>query len=238
MQLVLSVLGLGFIIGLRHAFEADHAAAVASLATKSPSAAHTVKQGLTWGLGHTVTLLLFGSLVFLLEVAVPQRLAQWLELGVGIMLLGLGCDVIWKLIKGRVHFHIHEHAPKVRHFHAHSHKGEPSRHPFNHEDTHLNPFPYRALLVGFMHGMAGSAALILLTLQQSISPLMGLLYIVIFGLGSMAGMALLSVVIAIPLRYSARSLLWIHNGLQGCIGSGTIVLGLFVIHHTGSPLLN
>ena len=235
---MLSILGLGFLIGLRHALEADHAAAVATLATRSQSVAHTVKQGLTWGLGHTLTLLLFGSLVFLLEVAVPERLAHWLEFGVGVMLLGLGMDVIWKLIKGRVYFHLHEHPHQVRHFHAYSHKGASREHSSQHEHTHLTPFPYRALLVGFMHGMAGSAALILLTLQQSISPLMGLLYIIIFGLGSMAGMAMLSVVIAIPLRYSARFVTWVHHGLQGCIGMATIALGLLVLHHTGLSLLN
>ena len=235
---MLSLLGLGFLIGIRHALEADHAAAVATLATRSQSVAHTVKQGLTWGLGHSLTLLLFGSIVFLLEIAVPERLAHWLELGVGIMLLGLGLDVIWKLFKGRVHFHVHEHPHHGRHFHAHSHAGEPERQAFNHEHTHRQTFPYRAMFIGFMHGMAGSAALILLTLQQSISPLMGLLYIVIFGLGSMAGMALLSVVIAIPLRYSARTVTWFHHGLQGCIGMATIALGLWVIHSSGSSLMS
>lgn len=84
---MVSLLGLGFLVGMRHAIEADHAAAVATLATKNHSVANTLKQGLTWGLGHTITLLLFGSMVFLLEAAVPEQLANWLELGVGVMLI-------------------------------------------------------------------------------------------------------------------------------------------------------
>ena len=235
---MLSVLGLGFLIGIRHAFEADHAAAVATLATKSHSLANTVKQGLIWGLGHSLTLLLFGSVVFLLEVSVPERLANWLEWGVGIMLIGLGVDVVWKLIKGRIHVHIHEHPNEGPHIHAHGHLREEEDDHAEHEHLHAKGFPYRALFVGFMHGMAGSAALILLTLHETISPLVGILYILLFGLGSMVGMATLSVVIAIPLRYSARSLTWVHHSLQGGIGTLTIALGLFLVHQTSSSLFN
>ena len=89
-----------------------------------------------------------------------------------------------------------------------------------------------------MHGMAGSAALILLTLQQTVTPLQGITYIATFGLGSIVGMATLSVVIAIPLRYSSRSINWLHNGLQGSIGAITIALGLMLIYTTGSFLLS
>ena len=88
-------------------------------------------------------------------------------------------------------------------------------------------------MIGFMHGMAGSAALILLTLQQTISPLMGVIYIAMFGLGSMAGMATLSMLIALPLRYSSCSLTWLHNGLQGSIGLATIILGAVLCYTSG-----
>ncbi len=230
---MLSLLGLGFLIGMRHALEADHAAAVATLATKSQTVAATVKQGLIWGLGHTITLLLFGSIVLLLETVVPERLAHWLELAVGVMLLGLGLDVLRKMTKERIHFHAHQHSNQPPHFHAHSHVKGADHKDANHDHAHSKAFPYRALFIGFMHGMAGSAALILLTLQQAVSPLLGILYIIIFGLGSMAGMAVLSIIIAIPLRFSAQSATWLHNGLQGCVGSMTVILGAFVIYSTG-----
>lgn len=235
---MVSVLGLGFLVGMRHAIEADHAAAVATLATENHSVANTLKQGLTWGLGHTITLLLFGSMVFLLEAAVPEQLATWLELAVGVMLVGLGSDVLRKIIQGRIHIHVHQHPHQPPHVHSHSHRGEINHQTMDHHHSHSTAFPYRALFVGLMHGMAGSAALILLTLQQTVSPLQGIIYIATFGLGSMLGMATLSMVIAIPLRYSSRSISWLHNGLQVSIGAITIVLGLMLIYMTGSSLLS
>lgn len=233
-----TLFGFGFLIGMRHAFEADHAAAVATLATKSQSMAHTIKQGMVWGLGHTLTLVLFSSLLFLLEGIVPEQLAQGLEFLVGCMLVGLGIDVLRKMIKERIHFHVHQHPNQSPHFHAHSHRGESAHPASTHHHVHSQGFPYRALLIGFMHGMAGSASLIILTLQTTLSPLTGFIYIVIFGLGSIAGMAALSFVIAIPLHYSARSFTWLHNGLQGCVGVITIILGATVLLQTGSILFN
>ena len=85
-----------------------------------------------------------------------------------------------------------------------------------------------------MHGMAGSAALILLTLQTVSSPVLGLLYIALFGVGSLAGMAVLSVVIAVPLRWSAHGLTWLHNGLHAAVGVTTIALGATLIYEVGN----
>ena len=235
---MLTLLGFGFLVGMRHAFEADHAAAVATLATKSQSITHTIQQGMVWGIGHTLTLALFSSLIFFLEGVVPEHFAQGLEFLVGCMLVGLGIDVLRKIIKERIHFHIHQHQNQGPHFHAHSHKGEAVHTPSTHHHVHPQGFPYRALMVGFMHGMAGSAALIILTLQTTLSPLTGLIYIAVFGLGSIAGMAVLSCVIAIPLHYSARSFTWLHNGLQGCVGVITIILGATMLFQTGALLLN
>ena len=235
---MLMLLGFGFLVGMRHAFEADHAAAVATLTTSSRSISHTVRQGIVWGVGHTLTLLLFSSVVLLGGAIIPERLAQGLEFLVGCMLVGLGIDVLRKMIKERIHFHVHQHVDQAPHFHAHSHKGESKHTSSTHDHAHPQGFPFRALLVGFMHGMAGSAALIILTLQTQISPLTGLLYVGIFGLGSIAGMAALSLVIALPLRYATPSLTWFHNGLQGCIGAMTVILGATIIYSTGGFLIN
>lgn len=234
---MLNLLGLGFLIGMRHAFEADHAAAVATLATKSPSIAHTVKQGVVWGIGHSLTLLGFCSMVFLMEAVIPEYLAHGLELAVGIMLVGLGLDVWRKLVKERMHFHFHQHESQTPHFHIHSHLGDVEHSYSTHQHSHQEGFPFRALLVGFMHGMAGSAALILLTLHTTLSPMMGFVYIVLFGLGSIVGMAVLSLVIALPLRYSVRSLTWLHQVLQGTIGGATIILGVTLIYTMGPKFL-
>lgn len=231
---MLSILGLGFLMGMRHACEADHAAAVASLATRSGSIAQTVKQGMVWGLGHTLTLLMFSSLVLMLGTIIPERFAQGLELMVGLMLVGLGIDVFRRMRKNRIHFHVHQHPDLPPHFHAHTHT-EPT-HPANTSHDHTHGFPYRALLVGLMHGMAGSAALILLTLNTTLSASQAILYILLFGLGSTLGMGLLSVIMAIPFWYSAQSLTWLHNGLQACVGVMTTILGVLMAFSSGSFL--
>ena len=234
----LSLLFLGFVIGMRHAVEADHVAAVSSLGTRAGTVAETVRQGAAWGLGHTITLFLFGSVVILMDAAMPARLAGILECLVGLMLVALGVDVIVRLIRERVHFHLHHHADGTAHFHAHSHAGEREHRAAGHEHEHRQGLPIRALLIGLMHGMAGSAALILLTLHTVASPWTGLLYIALFGLGSMLGMALLSAVIAIPLRYSARGMTGLHQGLQGVVGLLTLTLGARLVYVTAiGPLL-
>ncbi len=231
---MLSILGLGFLMGMRHACEADHAAAVASLATRSGSIAQTIKQGMVWGLGHTLTLLIFSSLVLMLGTIIPERFAQGLELMVGMMLVGLGIDVFRRMRKNRMHFHIHQHPERPPHFHAHGHT-EPA-HPDNTSHDHSHGFPYRALLVGLMHGMAGSAALILLTLNTTLSASQAIIYILLFGVGSTIGMGLLSLIMAIPFWYSARSLTWLHNGLQASVGVITTILGILVTLASGSLL--
>jgi ABC-type nickel/cobalt efflux system permease component RcnA len=230
----LTLLSLGFLIGMQHALETDHLAAVASLATRGHTMGDAIRQGATWGIGHTLTLLFFGSLVLFLDTVIPRTLAAVLEFMVGLMLLGLGIDVLRRLLRDRIHFHRHVHADGTVHLHAHSHSGD-CGHPTVHRHDHrrLHPFSLRALLVGMMHGMAGSAALIVLTLQAVRTPLSGIAYIALFGIGSIAGMALLSVIIAVPLRYTAHSLTRIHDGLQATVGIVTVVIGSVIVYDVG-----
>ena len=223
------ILLLGFLIGMSHALEADHIAAVASLSTRSRSARQTLLQGAFWGAGHTLTLLLVGLTVLLLDTLVPPRFAQGLELAVGLMLVGLGADVLWRLVRDRVHFHLHHHGA-VRHLHVHSHRGglEHASDPHRHE--HPRAPGLRALLVGMMHGLAGSAALIVLALESAESLAQGLVYILLFGLGSMAGMVLLAGAVSIPLRLSASLLTRAHNGLQALVGLATLGIGAALLY--------
>ena len=229
----LSILVIGFLLGLRHATDADHLAAVATLATRQNSLAQTMKQGVAWGIGHTLTLMLFGGVVLALGTAIPERMAQALELGVGLMLVVLGADVLRRLLRRRIHFHLHSHDNGIAHVHAHSHSGEGAHKVSPHRHAHREKPPLRALAIGIMHGMAGSAALVLLSLGAVQSPALGLLYIALFGIGSIAGMALLSVAIAIPLRLSAGHLAWLHNSMTALIGGATCALGAFMVYHIG-----
>lgn len=220
-----SLLLFGFLLGMRHTLEADHLAAVASLTSNASSKKQALMQGAVWGIGHTITLFIFGSAALLLDRVISMQLATSLEFIVGIMLCVLGADVIYRLYKGRVHFHNHRHENDEVHFHAHSHSSDGKHDEAAHEHTHVEGFPKRPLFVGAIHGLAGSAALIVLTLQSVESIATGLWYIALFGVGSIVGMASLSFVVAIPLRHSAKGLTRLHSGLQLMIGSATIFIG-------------
>jgi hypothetical protein len=222
------ILGLGFLLGMQHALEADHIAAVSSIAARRTHVADIVKHGLTWGLGHTLTLFVFAGAAILLGRAIPENFARPLETAVGIMLVGLGAHVLWRLWRDRVHFHRHGHGDGTVHIHAHSHAGEITPHLRN-LHAHEHGFRWRTLLVGLMHGMAGSAALLVLTVSQASSPAVGLGYVALFGVGSMIGMGALSTLIAVPLAVSARSLTWANRVLQGAVGLVTVAIGVTTI---------
>jgi ABC-type nickel/cobalt efflux system permease component RcnA len=234
---IASVLLLGLILGMRHALDADHLAAVATLATRSRSIGQTVLQGVAWGAGHTLTLLLFGGAVLVLGLVLPEKAARALELAVGVMLIGLGADLLYRLWRERVHFHLHRHEDSNPHFHAHAHAPDEIAHdPERHDHDHVRTFPLRALLVGMVHGMAGSAALILLSLEALRSPAWGVLYIAVFGLGSIVGMGLLSAAIAVPLRVTSKRLTRSYNGITALVGLATVVLGCYVVFESASGM--
>jgi len=226
------VLGLGFLLGMQHALEADHIAAVSSIAARRSGIGDIVKHGLTWGLGHTLTLFAFAGAAILLGHAIPAQFAQPVEAAVGVMLVGLGAHVLWRLWRDRVHFHKHSHDDGTVHIHAHSHAGETVTHlraAHAHAHAHAHGFRWRTLLVGLMHGMAGSAALLVLAVSQASSPAAGLGYVALFGIGSMVGMGALSMVIAVPLAVSARWLTWANRGLQGAVGVVAIAIGVMTV---------
>jgi len=230
---------LGLLIGMRHALEADHVAAVVSLTRQKHTLSYTIKQGAVWGIGHTITLFIFGSIVIFIDTAIPEHLASRLEIAVGVMLIILGADVLRRVIKEKIHFHSHQHTDGDIHFHAHSHSGEKlSQHnQLKHEHQHQENFPFRALFVGLMHGMAGSAAIIILTIDLGTSPLQGLFFILLFGIGSIAGMAILSVAITMPIRLLSSQLTLAHNAFQVLIGIITISLGVVVIYQNSATIL-
>jgi hypothetical protein len=204
-----SVLTIGFALGLKHATETDHLTAVATLATKQWSPRQIVRQGIAWGLGHSFTLLGVGCLVFAMGQAIPAWLAQALECAVGAMLIVLGADVVRRVLGNR---------RTLIPMSAHEHKSGP---------------PLRALLVGMVHGMAGSAALIVLSLGAMQSRGKALLYIITFGIGSTAGMAVLSAAMAGPLRFSAK---WLGGGYQvlmAVVGAFSCALGATIVYRIG-----
>ena len=235
-----AIILLGLLLGMQHALEADHLAAVASLAAESRSKRRIIRHGVVWGLGHMATLCVFAGAVLVSRSMVGPALAHWLEVAVGVMLMALGGNVIYRLIRERVHIHIHRHADGAVHVHAHAHanetqsRGQLPHGQFPHRETphdhvHRPGFPVRSLLVGMMHGLAGSAVLVVLAATTLRSPLEGVGTVLVFGLGSVLGMALLSAVIAVPLSFTARRLTWAHRAIRGATGVVSIVLGGVIV---------
>jgi hypothetical protein len=231
---------LGFLLGLQHALEADHLMAMATLASGGGTLGAVARRGMVWGLGHTATLLAVGGTALLLGQLVPQQLATLLEFGVGAMLLLLGADVLRRLRSQGVHLHPHAHVadrlaapPPHVHLHAHPHGVGVDHAQSPHLHPHPSPFPLRALCVGMMHGMAGSAAIVVLTLHTVRSPVEGLLYILVFGAGSIIGMGLLGTAIGLPLGWSARAAANAARGLNALVGCGSAGLGIWVMYSTG-----
>src|SRR3569833_3187884 len=159
---MLAILSMGILLGLQHALEADHIAAVSCIAARRSEVRDIVKHGVTWGLGHTLTLFAFAGAALLAGQVISEAISHRLETAVGLMLVGLGLHLLWRLWHDRVHFHRHRHDDGTAHLHAHSHAGEQIAHG-RAPHAHAHGFRWRTLLVGLMHGMAGSAALLVLT---------------------------------------------------------------------------
>lgn len=229
---VFYILLAGFLLGLRHALDADHLAAMAALVTRSRSTGDSIRTGIAWGIGHTVTLFAVCGLILAFGVSFPDRIAGALEFLVGIMLVGLGADVLRRLIRERMHVHGHKHAQEKFHIHFHSHKGATEHNAAAHEHDHVSVLPRRALAIGLMHGLAGSAALLLIAVADQGSTVAALVYVVLFGMGSMIGMGLLSFIIALPMMSAARAGNLSFKGLNAIIGTGTAALGVFLMYDT------
>lgn len=227
----LSLIALGFLAGMGHALEPDHLAAVGAMATGRKSRRSLVLRGAAWGLGHTLTLLAICSAVILLGMVLTGQTAALLESAVGFMLILLGADVLWRMRKARVHFHLHEHFDGERHFHAHSHLGEQAPHDASrHEHSHPHRFPLKALAVGLVHGAAGSAGLLTLTVASVGDPMLAVVYVLLFGIGSIAGMSALSFIASWPLGYAERFAKRLHRALNVSLALFAFGLGVHSIY--------
>ncbi len=225
-----AVLALGFFLGLKHAVEADHLAAVSTIVSERKSLWSSALVGGVWGLGHTISLVLAGIFVLLLNFEINENTERILEFGVGIMLLFLGLNIFRKIAKGgTLHFHSHEHGHH-EHVHPHIHGLEKKDEKNSHHGLKFSP---RALLIGMIHGLAGSAALMLLVVPTIHSRPLGLLYIIIFGVGSIGGMMLMSFLVGLPFHLTASRFNRFNNILQGAAGLVSIVIGLTIVYEKG-----
>jgi ABC-type nickel/cobalt efflux system permease component RcnA len=225
-----SALTFGLALGLRHAVEADHLAAVAAIASEKKGLIRSSLVGGLWGVGHTLSLFIMGLAVLLLRVQISERTEMILELLVAIMLIGLGANAILKLTRGgKVHAHAHEHG-NHSHAHLHMHDNEKEDGPRTHHALRLNARP---VLVGMMHGLAGSAALMLLVLSTIESPLVGLAYVLVFGIGSILGMSITSALLSLPVYFADGRFTGANLAFRMVAGIFSLGFGLLMIYQIG-----
>ena len=218
-----AILAFGFILGVKHALDVDHITAVSAMLSKSKSIFKASRTGILWGLGHTLTLLLAGILVLGFKLTISERLALSMELLVGVVLVVLGVPIIRSFIKKRIHLHTHTHGNNV-HFHMHSH---------SESDDHHHSHEYKSLFVGMIHGMAGSAALMLAVLTTTGSFLEGISYIFVFGLGSILGMFIFSGILSIPFILAERHYNRVSETIKLTAGVISVGLGTMIIWEIG-----
>jgi ABC-type nickel/cobalt efflux system permease component RcnA len=230
-----AVLGLGLIFGLKHATEADHIVAVSTIVSEHKNVLRSSLVGGLWGAGHTASLVLVGAVVLALRVAIPERVANWLEFGVAVMIIGLGFSAVIRALRKRKQVHVHRHAHDgLSHAHIHFHDQETQHDRSFHSHSHaVSRIGIKPLLVGAMHGLAGSAALTLLVLTQIDSAFVGLLYLAIFGIGSIVGMLIMSGLIGLPFALGSRLFSGVSYGMQTLAGILSICFGLWYAYETG-----
>ncbi len=224
----LTTLILGFTLGVKHALDADHVVAISTIVGENRHPLKAALVGTFWGIGHTATLFLVGLLVMIFKLSIPDQLALSMEFLVGIILVMLGVQTLWKYRRKKVHAHTHDHAGEKsvhRHFHAHAGDAEHRHHHLAHER--------KSLLVGMVHGLAGSAALMLLVLSTIRSPLEGAIYILVFGFGSILGMMLVSLLIGLPFALSAQRLASLNRAIRLIAGAVSVLLGITVMFEIG-----
>ncbi len=228
-ETLLAPLGLGMILGLRHALDPDHLVAVSTIVSEQKNLARSSLVGAFWGAGHTATLLLTGLAAMLLKVTIPDRVALGLEFCVAVMLVMLGGNLLRKLSRGRrIHLHSHAHDGET-HLHLHTHDGDAQAHTH----PHLLRSGFKPFVVGLVHGAAGSAALMLLVLTTIPSSLGAFLYILAFGVGSVAGMFVVSTAISLPLLLTVRRFAEFEAQVCGLAGAVSVGFGLFLAWQVG-----
>ncbi len=234
---MVSPLAFGFVLGLQHAFEPDHLAAMSSLIAGKTGVRRLTGHGIVWGLGHLLTLGVVGGFLLFGKMQLDNRVTGTLTLAVGAMLIALGLNVFYRLLRDRIHFHAHDHVDDSRHFHAHSHRAEVLPHARSpHDHDHARSL-LRPLAVGVMHGLAGSGAMAVLAAASADTTVTGLFFLLLFGSGYVIGMGAMSVFLAVPLTLTARSLTLANRCLQAGAGAFSLVIGTTVIFETAGQVL-
>ena len=202
-----SILALGFLLGMRHATDSDHVIATTTIVSQQRNIGSAALTGIFWGIGHSVTLLTVGGAIILFSVALPERVSRSLEFCVAFMLILLGLLNLGNFRRRLNEAQVNERGRR-RDFY----------------------FRLRPVLVGFVHGLAGSAAVALLILPVIRNPAWAAFYLLIFAVGTIAGMMLITAIIAVPITYLANRFQLFHRYVATAAGVLSFVFGLFLVH--------
>jgi high-affinity nickel-transport protein len=216
----LSIIALGFFLGMRHATDPDHVIAVSTIVSQQRNVARAALVGAFWGLGHTLTIFIVGAAIILFNLVIPVRIGLSMELAVAVMLIVLGLMNLASFLRamptasaptdqgGTIHSHAHRHGDYI---HSHPHSHSPETHSHQPDQTPLAPLDrllgqtplyqhLRPLVIGIVHGLAGSAAVALLVLTTIRNSRWAIAYLLVFGVGTIAGMMLITMSIATTFR--------------------------------------
>ena len=250
-----SFLFLGFFLGMRHATDADHVVAIATIVSRERSLAGSALIGVAWGVGHTITVMAVGAAIILFGVVIPPQLGLSMEFAVGIMLVLLGVFTLTgmgRAARGHagfpaghaldLHDHLHAHGDYV---HRHPHGHGPGAHGHAEEHTPLARLErsglgriafyhwLRPFVVGLVHGLAGSAAVALMVLSIIREPFIALGYLLLFGLGTIVGMMLITLILSAPFTFTAINLPKFNWRLRVASGLVSFVFGVVLIYGIG-----
>ena len=231
------VLSIGLVFGLKHATEVDHVVAISTIVSRHRNVFRSAIVGGLWGVGHTVSLLVIGAIVLSLRIAIPEDRQQLARVcgRIDDHRVWDQCALACLAKEREVHIHQHNH-DGVSHSHVHFHEKE-NKHQLASHAVHshtVSRLGWKPVLIGMVHGLAGSGALTLLVLTQISSSLLGFLYVLTFGFGSIVGMLLMSGLIGLPFAFTSRKLTHLHDSLQTLAAVFSICFGIWYAYKAGA----
>jgi len=250
----LSIIAVGFFLGMRHATDPDHVIAVTTIVSRQRQLTRAALTGAFWGVGHTFTIFVVGASIILFDVVIPTRIGLSMEFSVALMLIVLGAMNVAAFLRAVpsfstgsnagskvLHAHPHSHGDYV---HTHTHGHSPEAHPHRPDHTPLALFdrlfgrlalyrPVRPFIVGVVHGLAGSAAVALLVLATIPNPRWAVIYLLVFGAGTVGGMMLITMSIASAFTFMGKGRQKFSHRLGLVSGLLSLAFGILLVYQIG-----